>query len=124
MVAVAIVGILAAIAYPSYQDHVRRSRRPNATRALMEASAAMEQFFAQRQTYVGAVLATVYASVSPGGFYTLSFGVAPTATSYTLQVAPVAGKGQDADKCGSFTLSSAGVRGVSGGTLTAAECWK
>jgi type IV pilus assembly protein PilE len=43
MIVVAIVGILAAVAYPSYQDHVRKSRRAEAQSALMGLAAAMER---------------------------------------------------------------------------------
>lgn len=38
MIAVAVVGILAAIAYPSYQDSVRKSRRADAKSALLDAA--------------------------------------------------------------------------------------
>ncbi|MFI3186333.1 MAG: prepilin-type N-terminal cleavage/methylation domain-containing protein, partial [Methylococcaceae bacterium] len=45
MVTVAIVGILAAIAYPSYQDSVRKSRRADASGALLGLANAMERHF-------------------------------------------------------------------------------
>jgi type IV pilus assembly protein PilE len=54
MIAVAVVGILASIAYPSYIDHVRKSRRADAQGALMGLSNAMERFFTQNSTYLGA----------------------------------------------------------------------
>ena len=48
MIAVAIVGILAGIAYPSYQDSVRKSRRADAQGALLGFANAMERYFTQR----------------------------------------------------------------------------
>jgi prepilin-type N-terminal cleavage/methylation domain-containing protein len=63
MIVVAIIGILSAIAYPSYTDYMRRARRTDATRALTEASAAMERYFSQRQSYANAKLGTAAGSI-------------------------------------------------------------
>ncbi|MCL2308106.1 MAG: type IV pilin protein [Proteobacteria bacterium] len=91
----------------------------------MEASAAMERYFSQNQTYAGATLGAganaVYSATSPEGFYTLSFNVAPTATTYSL-LATATGS-QASDKCGNFTYNSASVRGVTG-TLSIKDCWR
>jgi type IV pilus assembly protein PilE len=46
MIVVAIIGILAAVAYPSYSEHVRRGRRSEAQAALLEASQFMQRFYA------------------------------------------------------------------------------
>jgi type IV pilus assembly protein PilE len=125
LVIVAIVAILAAIAYPSYFAFLQRTHRTDATRALMEAGAAMERYFSQRQTYVGATLGTganvVYSDISPERFYNLSFAKASTATAYWLVATPVGS--QASDKCGNFTYNSLSVRGVSG-TLTVQTCWR
>ena len=51
MIVVAIVGILAAIAYPNYIDSVRKSRRSLAKAALMEAAQKQEAFYARNATY-------------------------------------------------------------------------
>ena len=47
MIAVAIIGILAAIAYPSYQDQVERSRRTDATTALLALAQTQERIMAK-----------------------------------------------------------------------------
>lgn len=52
MIVVAIVGILAAIAYPSYQDSVRKSRRAEGRTALMEVLQQQERYMTQRNTYL------------------------------------------------------------------------
>lgn len=132
MIVAVIVAVLAAIALPSYQESVRKSRRADAKSALMAASQAMEKYFTEQQAYyvtatqqatLGSNPTDVYPTTSPDGFYTLSFSVAPTASAYSLQAAPTAGKGQTNDKCGTFSINQAGAKAVSGGSLTAADCW-
>jgi type IV pilus assembly protein PilE len=54
LVAVAIVGILAAFAVPAYRDHVRRAQIQEATAALSSGRIAIEQFFLDNRTFVGA----------------------------------------------------------------------
>jgi type IV pilus assembly protein PilE len=53
MIAVAVVGILTAIAIPSYQDYVRRGAIEEATSSLSSGRTAMEQFFLDNRTYAG-----------------------------------------------------------------------
>ena len=56
MVVAAIVAILAALAYPSYQESIRASQRADVQRALVEAAQFMRRFHSSRDTYVGAAL--------------------------------------------------------------------
>ena len=123
MVVVAVIGILSAMAYPSYAEYVRKSRRTDGKRALLEAAGAMEKYFSANLTYKGARLGSngVYADRSPDGFYTLSLNPDPTASTYALQAVPLGG--QLRDKCHTFTYNQLGVGGVSGGTLSARDCW-
>ena len=123
MITVAVVGILAAIVYPSYQDSVKKSRRADAKSALLNATQSMEKFYTENSKYTGATVGTVVPASSTDGYYTISFSVAPSAAAYTLQAAPTTKGNQDADKCGNFTLSSTGVKGVNSGTLGVADCW-
>lgn len=120
--ALAIVGILAAIAIPSYTAHMQKSRRSDAKQALTSAAQAMERYFTEQNTYQTATLgnAGVYANTSPNSYYTLSIA-AQTQTTYSLQAVP--GGEQAGDPCATFTLNEQGVQGVTGGTLTAASCW-
>jgi type IV pilus assembly protein PilE len=124
MIVVAVVALLARIAYPAYMDSVRKARRSDARIALVNASQALERYNTEKNTYVGATFgpgaSDVYKAQSENGYYTLSAGV-PTLNAYTLTATPAGG--QAVDKCGSFTLTQAGVRDVSGGTLTKEECW-
>ncbi|OWG19385.1 prepilin-type cleavage/methylation domain-containing protein [Delftia sp. K82] len=123
MVVVAVIGILSAIAYPSYAEYLRKSRRTDGRRALLEAAGAMEKYFSANLTYEGATLGGtgVYASRSPDGFYELSLSPDPTASSYTLIASPL--RSQLSDKCHTFTYDHLGVGGVRKGTLSARDCW-
>ena len=62
MVVVAIVGILVAVALPSYTDYVIRSKRADATGALMAATNAMERWRANNFSYAGATVGTTFAT--------------------------------------------------------------
>ncbi len=127
MIVVAVIAILASIALPSYQESIRKSRRADAKSALLAASQAMEKYYTERQTYLSATLGAnstdVYRTTSPDNFYTLSFTATPTASAYSIEAAPRTGTSQTADKCGTFTITQTGAKGVTGGSLTAAECW-
>ena len=129
MIAVAIVGILAGIAYPGYQDSVRKSRRVDAEGALLGFANAMERYFTvHNSSYLGAGAdggntgaPTIYSTTSPvdGGtaYYDLAINAAD-ANTYTLTATPRA-----TDKCGTLTLTQAGVKNFTGTGVTAADCW-
>ncbi|WP_293995320.1 type IV pilin protein [Sphaerotilus sp.] len=122
IIAVAVVGILAAVAMPSYQAHIASSRRSDAKSALLGAAQALERFYTERSTYAGATLGTtgIYPAASPQGYYTLSID-SQDANGFTLS-ATRAGA-QVGDKCGNYTYDQAGTRGVAAATYTAAKCW-
>ncbi|SDG87447.1 type IV pilin protein [Pseudomonas abietaniphila] len=119
MITVAIVAILAAIAYPSYTDYVRRGYRSEGIALLNDAAAKVERFYAQNNTYAGITLAKLgYADpmMSATGKYRLTIPN-PTATNYTVQVAPQGS--QSTDTCGTLTIDQAGNK-----TPVTAECWR
>ncbi|MGZ4960671.1 MAG: type IV pilin protein [Methylomonas sp.] len=138
MVTVAIVGILAAIAMPSYQESVKKSRRADAEGALLGLANAMERRFTEASSYCDAGGAgganscgaagtndtgspSIYATQSPASgaaAYNLKIQ-AVTATTYTLSAEPTGAQAND--KCGTLTLTNTGVKDVSSATV--AECW-
>jgi type IV pilus assembly protein PilE len=122
MIAVAVAAILAAVALPSYREHVATSRRVDARTALMSVAQLMERAYGERGTYAQVTLGTngVYPSRSPQGYYTLTIE-SKSASGYTLKATPTGA--QASDRCGSFTLDQANTRGVSGGSLISAQCW-
>jgi len=94
MIVVAILGILLAIALPSYRDSIEKSERGLAQAALMSLNGAMEQYYSEHNTYVGATLTTVGhpANVPLDGgavVYKLSIPAGRlTTTSYRIKAMP------------------------------------
>ena len=110
MIVVAIVGILAAVAYPSYQDSVRKSRRADGKTALLQSVQVAERWFTQNNTYKD----TPVAAASAEGHYTLAF--VGDATSFTITATP--GGVQASDPCGALRINQANVKTPGGG-----DCW-
>lgn len=133
MVVVGIIGILASIAYPAYQEYLRKARRADAAAALLENSQFLERFFTENGRYDQNAAGTAVAlpvTASPreaggGGAYTITLdGAGTSATSFRLIATPISGGPMDSDACGTLTLNQLGQKGVSGGSLSAAQCWQ
>lgn len=81
MIVVAIIGLLSAIAFPSYTDYVRRGQITEATAALSDSRIKFEQFFQDHSTYVGA---TSFCPLSVDNFdFVCSASAAPDTYSIT-----------------------------------------
>jgi len=114
MIVVVIVAILAMIAYPSYQDHLRKGSRSAAQNFLAEMATKQQQYLLDARQYAvgaGAVAAlsmTVPADVAQ--FYTITVNpAAPTLPpSFTLIATPIPGSRQAPD--GTLTLDSTGAK--------------
>lgn len=125
MIVVAVVGILAAIAYPSYQEYVKESRRSNARVDLLELAQFMERYYTSngRYTASNASAPNLPYNESPkdgsAKYYSLSLlGSNLSKSSYTLRAVP---KGLMAgDRCGTLTLTNVGIKGA-GGDVD--DCW-
>jgi len=119
-----IVGVLAAIALPSYLSSIQKSRRSDAKSALVGAAGQMERYFTERGTYATASLGSGPANVAPStslnGYYNLTFAV-KTTTTYTLNAAPAGA--QVGDPCGTFTYDYQGNKNVTAASKPATECW-
>jgi type IV pilus assembly protein PilE len=125
MVVVAIVGILASIAYPSYVQHVIDTRRKLAQGCLGEYALFMERYYTLNLTYVGATLPTgeCESNLNPGAVHYQFSLPDPTATSFTLEAEPRGSQAGSDSKCGkSLTLNQLGTRGVTEGTV--GQCWR
>lgn len=127
MIVVAIIGILAAVAYPSYQDFIAKARRGDAVTVLMENSQWMERYFTQNNTYLNSganPTLPILEAPKDGGtkYYNITFSGTNTQTTYTLQATPKGAMASDA--CGAFTLTETGVKGTTGGSLSSQLCWK
>lgn len=126
MIVVVVVGILVAIAYPSYQEHVNKSRRADAQANLLELAQFMERHYTSQGGYeangnAGGSPTLPYTKAPKDGsqeFYTLSLSaISPQA--YTLQASPK--NSMAGDKCGTLTYTNKGQKG-SGGSLQ--DCWR
>lgn len=123
MVTVAIIGILAAIAYPAYQDQIRKSRRAEAQSVLLNIAGRQQQFLLDTRAYATTLAdlgVTVPASVA--SFYTVTIddvvNSSTTPAAFTATATPLGG--QAADKCGSpgtaLTVNQSGAK-------TPDTCW-
>jgi len=148
MIAVAVIGLLTAIAFPSYQEQVRRGKRAEGKAALLRAAQLQERIYITGDPSVANSLATYADNTRLPTLFGLASGAtvysgenpALTTGSYTITVDAL-GVGGCGDyrqcfqvratpngsfsdhKCGQLTLSSTGVKGITGGTDTAAKCW-
>ncbi|MCO6413929.1 MAG: type IV pilin protein [Thiogranum sp.] len=124
MIVVAIVGILAAIAYPSYQEQVRKSRRADCAGELTLLANAMERFFTLNGAYPATLAAANFPAQCPidGGTPSYDFAIAldNPGPGFTVTAAPIGP--QASDKCGTLGLTHLGAQTVSTG-LPLTECW-
>ncbi|MGH8807890.1 MAG: type IV pilin protein [Noviherbaspirillum sp.] len=96
MVAIAIVGILAAVAVPSYQAYVRRGQTQEATMALAEMRIKMEQYFQDNRRYDGYVDASCNQVGSGNPLVAakyFTYACASAANTYTITADGAAGRG-------------------------------
>ena len=117
MIVVAIIGILAAIAYPSYTEYVLRSKRADAKAALLQVQLAQEKYRANHVTY-GTLAQIGINSPSANGYYTIALSGTPTATTYTVTATPAFTD----TKCNVLGIDQAGVK-TKTGTDSVANCW-
>ena len=103
LVTLTIVAILAAVAYPAYQDHMRKGRRAAAQAFLVEAGSRQQQFLLDARRYAvgdGAVAAlnlTVPAEIAPYYTVTVEPAAATNPPTYRLLATPIAGSSQVPD---------------------------
>lgn len=125
MVVVAIVGVLAAVGYPSYTEHVSKGRRSEAQTVLLESAQYLQRYYAAKNTFDGATLPAKY-TVSPKGAsastktHTVSLTVNADKRSYTLSAAP--SSSYPDSKCGTLKLTDTGAKSSTAGTT--ATCWR
>jgi len=112
VVVIALIAILAALALPSYQDSVRKSRRAEAITALLQFAGNAERIFTETNSY------TTVALPPNTDSYTFSFTAAVTDTTYSIRATPTTIQADDS--CGTLTLTQSGARTHTG---TQADCF-
>lgn len=127
MVAVTIIGIIVAVAIPSYSSYMLNTRRIAATSCVVEMAQFMERVYTTSMNYgLNAGAATVLPNTSCRNdlvsFYTLSLVTTPQ--TFTLTATPIGAQTKDTN-CGVLTLNQAGTRTAASSSTAAKvrECW-
>ncbi|RYF31802.1 MAG: type IV pilin protein [Comamonadaceae bacterium] len=127
MMVVAVTGIVAAVAIPSYSEYIRRGHRADARAGLLQAQQWMERAATATGLYPTTLPANLTWAADPTKRYTISLGAPATNSTFTLTATPRAGTPQAGDKCGNYTLTHTGVRGANGKIQSDAgfdaTCW-
>jgi len=84
MIAVVIMGILVSIAYPAYQDHVRRTRQADAQGQIMAFGSALERYRGKHFSYDGATLPALAPELNGNSDYNVVFAIGGGNQSYTI----------------------------------------
>jgi len=128
MITVAIIGILSAIAYPSYTQYVVKSNRSAAEAFMLAVAGKQEQYMLDARLYATNMTAlnitSIPSEVSRNYNVTVTANNAATPPTYTISAAPIPGGSQATRDtiCATLTLDQTGGKGISGtGPLT--NCW-
>ena len=138
MIVVAIIGLLAMIGYPSYEEYIRRANRTEAKNLMMRIAGEQEKFFSTFNRYSGSINGARTGDPATSGlnmpdttqdirgglldandraYYTVAVALTDANLGYTLTATPV-GTQQSSDRCGAFVLDSRGNR-----TADEDGCW-
>lgn len=138
MITVAVVGILAAVAYPSYTQYIVRANRSAAQSFMFSVNNKQEQYMLDSRSYAGGATALADLSltvpVEVSSKYTISVACTmPTAVgnctalagapTYLITGTPIGVQLRNDTKCGTLTLSNLGVKTESGTAASFSDCW-
>jgi type IV pilus assembly protein PilE len=128
MMVVVIIGILAAIGYPSYSQYVMKSRRADAQRAVTDLANKLERYYLDKSGTTGATYTTdmtklgytAATNVKAGDYYQLKVeagGCGDITSCFKVTATAVGNQAKDST-CSTLTLDSLGTKGPK------PECWK
>lgn len=132
MVVVAIVGILASIAYPSYTEQIAKGKRSQAKVQLLAAQQWMERFYSENYRYDKNSAGTAsdddsqfksrFSFSPPPGegkaVYSIALVTPLARDTYTIKATRIAGSAMANDKCGNFTIDSMGRKSIEPSTYS------
>lgn len=125
LIVITVVGLLLAVALPSYTRYVLRSHRSSAITGVLDVASRQARYYTTNNTYTTSMTALGYpadpmpVTDTSNRYYNLSVSAA-SATGFTVSAAPYGA--QQKDTCGTYTYNDLGVKSVSFGTL--GDCWK
>lgn len=128
MIVVMIIGVLTAIAYPAYQNHVIKTRRAAAAACSLEAAQFMERFYTTNMKYDKDVAGNNVAlpvsacATDLAAFYTISLP-AVAASTYTIQAQPKGHQASRDTKCATLSINQKGEKKSSNTATPISECW-
>ena len=121
MIVVVIVSILAAVAYPNYQEFTARAKRNEARAALLRLATNQERFYLNNNTFTQDLTALGFSTTptwtSETGYYTVQV-TAANASNFTATATYLQG-GSEAGKCLTFTINGRGLKTSGPDT----DCW-
>lgn len=126
LIVLAIIGILSAVALPSYSEYLRRGHRADARTGLFQAAQWLERAATVNGVYPLDLPAGLTWQDAPGKRYTIGFVAGNSAAHYTLVATRRPGRAHGRDRCGDYTLRHDGQPGnlalVSGSSSV--NCWR
>jgi len=114
MIVVAVIGLLASVAYPIYSNAIAKGDREDAISALLKQQGTMEEHYLNNDSYASAPL---FSATSQRGKYDMSID---SADAYSYKVTATRNDGGDAD-CKTMSINNLGQKTSS--PSAADECW-
>ena len=124
-----VIGILTAIAVPSYSSYVRKTKRTDAKSALTSVAQQLERCYTRYNAYNDPGCQVTLNYNTPAGDYTIDWETNPPSPSWTsghgangfsIKATPIGSQALDT-QCGTFQLNQAGIQAATG--TTPANCW-
>ena len=128
MITVAIIGILAAIAIPSYSQYVVKAKRAAAEGFIMSVASRQQQYSLDARAYATTIAALGYTGanipteVANNYNLTITADNAATPPTYTVTATPTGSQLANDTKCGSISIDQSGTKGETGSS-TVTYCW-
>ena len=126
MIVVAIIGVISAVAYPSYDGYMKKTRRADAKVGMSKIADKQERFYLQNNTYTDSFAATGLntGNVSDEGYYKFTISSPDFVNGFIVTATAISGRPQDGDTgCTTMTLSSTGAKEPNGDPSTEKDCW-
>ncbi|MFC3033906.1 type IV pilin protein [Pseudoalteromonas fenneropenaei] len=121
MITIAIVGILASVAYPSYTNYVKRGARAEAMAVLLDAANKQEQYFVDNRVYTADLAALGVPTATENGYFTLAAKL--YTGGFILTATAAAGPVKGDTVCTTLTIDETGAKN-STGTGSKNDCWE